>query len=108
MVQRCLPLVDVLSPILCSDGDLTPDSFLFTLLLRSRSALGSISTGVEGSLENTECRSALKISKWDVVCPCIHWVVQNTKELLIHAVVFTLSAFLFFSQVKMHCKALSG
>ena len=39
-------------------------------------------------------------SRWEVVCLCIHWVVQNTKQppFLIHAVVFRLSAIcLFFS-----------
>ena len=38
-------------------------------------------------------------SKWDVVCLCIHWVVQNTKQypFLIHAGSVTLSAFFSFS-----------
>ena len=41
-------------------------------------------------------------SRWDFVCLCIHWVVQNTKQhlFLIHAVSNTTIPAFFFSQVK--------
>ena len=47
----------------------------------------------------TEMLLLFLISRWDVVCLCIHWMVQNRKlhPFLIHAgSVFTLSCVLFF------------